>query len=60
MMSQLDNELVCIKYCWGVYKNSIVNTVREDYWTAGCAIIASNVKQYNLLNETVSLGEYRD
>ena len=35
-----------------------MNTVREDYWTAECAIIASNVKHHNLLNETVSLGEY--
>ena len=44
MLSQLMNELVCNKYCWGVYEqNSIVNSDRADDWTAEWVIIASNV-----------------
>ena len=44
MASQLENELCCIKHCWGVYEqNSIVNNAPVYDWTAEWAIIASNV-----------------
>ena len=43
MDSQLENELYCIKHCWGVYKQkSTVNSVRIDDWTTEWAIIANN------------------
>ena len=45
MVSQLENELDCIKHFGGVYEqNSTVDSVRVDDWTAELAIIASDVK----------------
>ena len=43
MASQLANEVLCMKHCWGVKKqNSVVKNGREDNWTAELAIIDSN------------------
>ena len=42
MTSQLENELFCIKIRWGIYEqNNIVNSDREDDWTAELVIIVS-------------------
>ena len=42
MESLLENELACIKHCWGAYEqNMIMNSVRVDDRTAECETIAS-------------------
>ena len=50
MVSQLENELCCIKHYFGVAKqNSIMNSARVDDWTAELAITGStdNVMKVN-------------
>ena len=46
IVPQLANEIVCMKFCSGVYVlNSTVNNVLVGDWTDELAIIVGNVKQ---------------
>ena len=51
---QLQNELLCINHCSGVYEqSSMVNSFRVDDWTTERAIIASNAFVYSNLIELI-------
>ena len=42
MASKLENWLHCIKHCWSVYEQNIVNSFRVDDRRAELEIIASD------------------